>query len=664
MMKFHTWICAFVILAGVLNAPAEANIASSKHNLSTGGAAPGQTIKAQTETELCIFCHIPHNANPTVPLWNHQITTAAYQMYASDYLTRAGYATPGDVGPRSRLCLSCHDGTVAVGSIYSVRGVAQATPIGMSGVDATGKILATSAGSLGTDLRNDHPVSIKYDAATAPVFTFGVGARTMELNGTAPPINPKPYVGVKLYGAVAGNIKGYVECTSCHDPHNDANPAFLVVSNINGALCTTCHSKTNWSLNIHQTSIRAINNPAGETQPIPGATVAQASCMGCHKSHSGQGVPYIQRKIEENTCYNGTSTSCHGASGAKNINTVFTRARIHPVATQNIHKNLDILDPTGALVGAGNRHSECSDCHNPHQNSNVPQRVAAASWYPSVVDATSNQVAKSGPLAGVTGVTPTTVPATPWVARTTFNTLNAATYEYQICYKCHSYFAILNAVTPIATWAGLSSAYSTDQAWEFSPGNRSAHPVEVGLNSQSGSTTPKPLAAATLSAPWNVNVGTQTMYCSDCHGADNENTTDPRGPHGANATFMLKGPNKTWPGAFTLANATTGQGTAAGLFCLNCHPAPGSSNSIHSRSAHRVACVRCHIEVPHGSKLSRLMAYSTPTPPWGAPYGSQSWLRAFKKPTTTGGYSESNCQTITTATGCSTHTSRVVTGAE
>ena len=668
MRKLDLWIAALIILPPLLISPAEANIASSKHNLSVTGAAPGQAIKAQTETELCIFCHIPHNASPTVPLWNHQTTAAAYQMYASDYLTRAGYATPGDVGPRSRLCLSCHDGTVAVGSVYNVRGVAQTTPIGMSGVDAMGKIPATAAGYLGTDLRNDHPVSIKYDAATAPVFTFGVGARTMELNTTAPPINPKPYAGVKLYGTMAGNIKGYVECTSCHDPHDDTNPAFLVLSNTNGALCTACHSKTNWMTSIHQTSTQAINNPAGETQPIPGATVGQASCMSCHRSHSGQGIPYLLRKVEENTCYNGTSTSCHGTSGVKNISTVFTRARIHPVTTQNVHKNLDILDTTGSLVGAGNRHAECPDCHNPHQNSNLPQRVATASWYPTVVDVTSNLVAKSGALTGVTGVTPTTVPVTPWVARTTFNTLNAATYEYQICYKCHSYFAIQNAVTPLATWAGLSSVYATDQAWEFSPGNKSAHPVEVGLNSQTGSLSPKPLSASGLSAPWNINVGTQTMYCSDCHGADNENSTDPRGPHGSNATFMLKGPNKTWPGTFTLTNATIGQGTAAGLFCLNCHPLSSNSNNVHSRSNHRgtsVTCVRCHIEVPHGSKLSRLIAYSTPVPPWGAPYGTQSWLRGFKKAATPTGYGTGNCQVITPApSGCGGEHTSAVSGAE
>ncbi|MDZ4165589.1 MAG: cytochrome c3 family protein [Smithellaceae bacterium] len=636
----------------------EAGIATSKHNLSVTG--PGG-IKATAETELCIFCHIPHNASPAVPLWNHKPTSAAYTMYTSDYLTRAGYATPSDVGQRSRLCLSCHDGTVAIGSVYTVRGVAQVSPFAMSGVDAAGKIPAAAAGFLGTDLRNDHPVSIKYD--TGINIIFGSGSRSMELKAVAPPINPKPYAGVKLYGTASGSIKGYVECTSCHDPHNDAIPKFLILSNTNGALCTTCHDKTGWTGSIHQLSTRPINNPGGETQPIPGATVAAAACMACHKSHSGTGTPYILRKWEENTCFNGTSTSCHGSSGAKNIAGVFGRAKVHPLSTSAKHKNLDVL--YYADLGAGNRHAECADCHNSHQARDLPKRTAANSWYPATVDGTSNLVSKSGPLTGVTGVEPTTSPL--WSARTTFTTLNAATKEYQICYKCHSYYAIRNAVTPVASWAGLSSAFITDQSWEFSPGNRSAHPVEVGLNSQTGSSAPKPLAAAQMSAPFNANPGTQTMYCSDCHGADNENATDPKGPHGSNSNFMLKGSRKYWPvnatgGLWTLNDLrNNANGWSANLFCVNCHPIYSGGtwlNKAHQAHESRlsssggVRCVQCHVVIPHGSQRPRLMGYATDPSPYnynGAGVYDKLALSSFTKTARTS-YVKNSCST--TVAGC------------
>jgi predicted CXXCH cytochrome family protein len=401
MMKLWTWTAAILLLFGTV-VSSEANIASSKHNLSAAGTG---TVKATSETELCVFCHIPHNANPAVPLWNHTVTTAAYTMYSSDYLTRAGYATPTDVGQRSRLCLSCHDGTVAVGSIYIVRGISQTSPIGMSGVNVSGKMLDTAAGYLGTDLRNDHPVSIKYDTGT---FTT-IGTRGMELitptPSTGPQLNPKPYTGVKLYNPVSGTIQGYVECTSCHDPHNDTNPYFLVVSNVSGALCTTCHNKTGWTASIHATSGVTVANPTGETQPIPAGTIAQAACMVCHKNHSGFGIPYLLRKVEENTCFSPANTgtsptaaSCHGTNttvAKNNLQTVLGRTRVHPtIATSGKHKNLDVLDSTGTLFGAANRHAECPDCHNPHQATNSPHRVAAIGWYPGTVDAFSNRTSQ------------------------------------------------------------------------------------------------------------------------------------------------------------------------------------------------------------------------------------------------------------------------------
>jgi len=32
-----------------------------------------------------------------------------------------------------------------------------------------------------------------------------------------------------------------VQCGSCHNVHNNTNTPFLRISNVNSALCTTCH---------------------------------------------------------------------------------------------------------------------------------------------------------------------------------------------------------------------------------------------------------------------------------------------------------------------------------------------------------------------------------------------------------------------------------------
>ncbi|MCK5138615.1 MAG: hypothetical protein KAQ85_02130, partial [Thermodesulfovibrionia bacterium] len=112
--KFHNeFIILTIIFSSILTASllSWAGVANTKHNLSVSG--PGN-VKATAETEICVFCHIPHNANPAVPLWNHGVSNAAYSMYNSLYLQRANYTIPSALGQypntgyRSRLCLSCH----------------------------------------------------------------------------------------------------------------------------------------------------------------------------------------------------------------------------------------------------------------------------------------------------------------------------------------------------------------------------------------------------------------------------------------------------------------------------------------------------------------------------------------------------------------------------
>ena len=141
----------------------------------------------------------------------------------------------------------------------------------------------------------------------------------------------------------------------------------------------------------------------------------------------------------------------------------------------------------------------------------------------------------------------------------------------------------------------------TDLAQEFSPMNRSGHPIMTGLTNYPNSLAPKALGTAAMKAPWNINVGTQTMLCSDCHDATTTNyvATAAQGPHGSAYQFMLRGPNASnWP-TNTLANV-------AQSWCANCH---NSSNAAHSEGNHSgFFCYQCHIVVPHGGKVSRLMA--------------------------------------------------------
>jgi hypothetical protein len=199
-------------------------VADTPHNLSVSG--PG-TIKSPTETQICIFCHSPHNANPEAPLWNHSLSVQNYQMYWSS--TLEAYHSPG-AAPQpdgsSKLCLSCHDGTIALGAVGSRK-----TPIPVSG----GPTLAPgSKGYLGTDLSGSHPISFVYDDALATARNAAGG---MPLRMPSTQNDPQ----VKL------DSRQKMQCTTCHDPHDDSNyrpgggvPHFYVKPTWSGA-CLSCH---------------------------------------------------------------------------------------------------------------------------------------------------------------------------------------------------------------------------------------------------------------------------------------------------------------------------------------------------------------------------------------------------------------------------------------
>jgi hypothetical protein len=162
----------------------------------------------------------------------------------------------------------------------------------------------------------------------------------------------------------------------------------------------------------------------------------------------------------------------------------------------------------------------------------------------------------------------------------------------------------------------------TDVAWEMNINNKSGHPV-VFPNSAAGrpgSLAPQQLGPEQVIAPWIANLGNQTMYCSDCHGSDQELNGDPKGPHGSNLKYILKGINQYWPKKSTGVLYTLDDiqnGTDAGVICKNCHDILVPHNNWRTQmSGGGYACVECHVAIPHGSPVSRLIGYKT----WPAPY--------------------------------------------
>ena len=219
-MNTNRWMKGKTILIGLLGA----TLALAAQMTSAGtitGSAHDFSGSAWSGGQICVACHAPHNTAvlANAPLWNHALSTATYTVYASSTLN----ATIAQPGATSRLCLSCHDGTVAVNSFGGT----------------TGTTFVSGANLLGTNLTNDHPIGFTYDAAlvaadgalraTTTAVTIGSGAQTR-------------------VGTIASNMlySGRLECASCHDVHNTFTAAtanLVKVSMAGSTLCLTCHAK-------------------------------------------------------------------------------------------------------------------------------------------------------------------------------------------------------------------------------------------------------------------------------------------------------------------------------------------------------------------------------------------------------------------------------------
>ena len=208
-------VVASLFFAGAASAQ---TIVGSAHDFSQAGAF-------NAGGEICVACHTTHTADVSTslaPLWNHEVSVSDFSglLYGSATLTATDVANPTGI---SRLCLSCHDGTVALDSFGGATGAIT--------IDAAFNV---NDGVLG--LSNDHPISFTYNDALAG--TDG------ELE--TPSDTPSGIVGGSVIAndLLFGLGNDQLECASCHDVHNTlGNPSLLVVDNGGSALCLTCHTK-------------------------------------------------------------------------------------------------------------------------------------------------------------------------------------------------------------------------------------------------------------------------------------------------------------------------------------------------------------------------------------------------------------------------------------
>lgn len=305
---------------------AMASVVNTKHNLGASHPTGVDGNHTNATTEICIFCHTPHGAdqNTFAPLWNRAKNTSTYQRF-SDLGRLTFDAAEAPIGAVSAACLSCHDGTQGMDSVINsphsdstgnvssedtaltaitggTGGFSQSNIMSNGFTSADGSWDGTGPGRgdmvyLGTDLRNDHPISMQYgggglssatpagqtnDPDFAQVAVHSVSGGTTASGGglwdatlNAPKAgSPSNAAAGNTTGGVAGSGTGLI----MHDNSGFSGADRWWVSATNG----TYYSSEDFPLYTRNDVANKAGQPtnAGLAQPT-------VECGTCHDPHSG-----------------------------------------------------------------------------------------------------------------------------------------------------------------------------------------------------------------------------------------------------------------------------------------------------------------------------------------------------------------------------------------
>jgi predicted CXXCH cytochrome family protein len=384
-----------------------ASIVDTEHNLSTSGQ---YTIKSSTENRTCIFCHTPHNSNPARAIWNHETSSQTYTLYDSEAMDATDVGQPAGT---SKLCLSCHDGTVAIGSVLT-------GSISVDGTDTEGRMPTTSISHVGTDFSDDHPQDFTYDTALAdkdPLI-----------------LDPGTYIS-SLDGTITETMLEdgkQMRCTSCHQPHDNTYDNFLIMDNTNNQLCIACHKKMQ-----------------GETK--------HENCIWCHIEHNATEADHIRKGSEDQLCLSCHDGQVHSVNGQTinggapitDVKTQITKTTGHDVTNSTYDGDHSVTESNPPDT----KHVACVDCHNVHESTGISHDLGTN--------------AASGTLAVLKGVQ-ATYDGTPWVDAM-LTEIDVINYEYELCLRCHSSNQAGNG-----WWTGDDPAHTNMDKY-INPNNEAHH---------------------------------------------------------------------------------------------------------------------------------------------------------------------------------------------
>ena len=530
-MRFRLSILGLVVLMGstMLEAQFTGDVLGM-HSLGPGTKSPITGARS----DVCAYCHAPHSGLP-VRLWNQKLTTQTYSTYTST--TETNHGTQPTANSDSNHCLSCHDGTVAVG-----------TTVVYGKVGTNGNMYSTDI--FGSNLQTTHPFSM-----TTPLKdNIDLIASLVASGKTGDPTGK-----VKL-------IRGNVQCISCHNPHVQAvdlvSQNFLVKDSSSGQLCLACHDPTRsisaqvnpltaWAASAHAISSDKITPQANVGSYT---TVATNACVSCHTEHNASGAARLLRGLNEAdciACHNGGS-NITGIAPYANVFSEYGKATGHPFpATTNPH---DAAEP--ALLN-NNRHATCVDCHNAHGSEQVTTFPL-----PPLLRVSQLNVQGISATDGVTVLTP-------------------AVNQYDNCLRCHGTSAGKQVVVGNGYFPNrlVSAGDPLNLIPQFATSATSSHPVMHTSSSVLAQPSLLPKMLNLDGVTQGRTMGNQ-LLCTDCHNSDDNREFGgggPNGPHGSKWTHILER-------QYQFNQAASPGGTVSNLF-------PTPDLSVNGPYA---LCGKCH----------------------------------------------------------------------
>lgn len=264
--KYLLFVVILLALAGTAWARGAARVANTMHNLSSNSFT---MYASDNVDEVCVFCHTPHGGSLKGPLWNRSLPdVASFTHYNSATISGylSGLSVSRNINDESLLCLSCHDGSVALDHLINSPNSLNGAPVtffgGLTDVEIMpmfGPPASRIGGSLTTpggvgDLSDDHPISFSYQSVLADAMYQPGGSKDGELRAIGNVNDANTALGWKGEGVRFFGSDYRLECSSCHDPHVDydewlsptadvAYIPFLIRPNSGSDLCLACHIK-------------------------------------------------------------------------------------------------------------------------------------------------------------------------------------------------------------------------------------------------------------------------------------------------------------------------------------------------------------------------------------------------------------------------------------